>query len=84
MKEKVHEDGTKAAKPPSMIHYAKLNQNILWICPWQNEGQQSINEFWSCILGNLSGNLLRPFIHELLAGFIAKGESDTLPTPFRK
>jgi len=34
MKEKVHEDDRMAAKTPSMIYYAKLNDNISWICPW--------------------------------------------------
>jgi len=45
MKEKVHEDGTKAAKTPIMTYYAKLNDNILRIHPWQNECQQSVNDF---------------------------------------
>jgi len=40
MKEKVYEDGTKAAKTPLMIYYAKIYDNILWIRARQNERQQ--------------------------------------------
>jgi len=72
MKEKVYEDGTKAAKTPLMIYYAKINDNKLWICPWQNERQRSINDCWSCIIRNLLGDRLRPFINGVLAGFIGK------------
>jgi len=82
MKEKVHEDGTKAAKTPLMIFQAKLNDTILWICPWQNERQWSVSDFWSCIIGNLRGDLLRPFINVVLAGFSGKRESHMLPAPF--
>jgi len=69
MKEKVHEDGTKAAKTPSMISWAKLYDTILWIGPWQNEWQQSVNNVWSCMIGNLHGNRLQPFINVVLAAF---------------
>jgi len=82
MNEKVYEDGTKAAKTPIMQYYAKLNDNILWICPWHNEDQCSVNDFWSCIMGNLSGDWLQPFINEILDGCIGKSGSDTLPAPF--
>jgi len=82
MKEKVYEDGTKAAKTPLMIYYGKINDNILWICPLQNEHQQSVHDFWSCIIGNLLGDRLRPLINWVLAGFIGKWASLTLPTPF--
>jgi len=34
MKEKVHEDGTKAATTPLMIYQAKLNDTIMCISPW--------------------------------------------------
>jgi len=81
MKEKVYEDSIKAAKTPLMIYYAKINDNILWIRPWQNKRQWSINDFWSCIVGNLLGNQLRPFINGVLAGFISKRASLMLPTP---
>jgi len=82
MKEKVYEDGTGAAKSPWMIYYNKINDNILGIHPWQNERQRSVNIFWSCIIGNLLGDRLRPFINALLAGFIGKRVSLTLPGPF--
>ena len=84
MKEKVHEDGTKAAKTPITIYYAKLNDNILWICQWQNECQQNVNNCWSCIMGNLCGDRVRSFLYAVLAGFIGKREIHTLPAPFRE
>ena len=83
MKEKVHEEGTKAAKTPSMIYWAKLNDNILWTHPWQNACQQRVDDFLSCIIGNLRGNLLQPSINTVLASFLAKRESHTIPAPFR-
>jgi len=70
MKEKVHEDGTKATKPPSMIYSAKWNDNILYIHPWQNEGQWMVNNDWFCFMGDLSGDWLQPFINEVLTGLI--------------
>jgi len=82
MKEKVYEDGTKATKTPLMIYYAKINDHVLWIHLWQNECQRSVNDFWSCIIGNLLGNWLSPFINAVLAGSIGKRMSLTLPAPF--
>jgi len=82
MKKKVYEDGTKAAKTPLMIYYAKINDNILWICPWQNEHPCSVNHFWSYIIGNLLGDQLRPFINAVLAGFIGRRPSLTLAARF--
>jgi len=82
MKEKVYEDSTKAAKTPFMIYYAKINDNILWICPWQNKCQWSVNNFWSCTIGNLLGERLRPFIIAVLAGSIGERASLMLPAPF--
>ena len=84
MKEKVHEDGTKAAKILLMKYYAKWNDCILQIRLWQIERQQSINHFGCCILGNLSGDWLRPFLNEVLATFVGKRARDTLPAPFWK
>ena len=72
MKEKVHEHGTKAAKTPVMIYRAKIIDSISWIHPGQNDRQWSINDFWSCIIGNLHGNWLRPFRNAVLAGYIGK------------
>ena len=82
MKEKVYEDGTKAAKIPLMIYYGKINHDILWIGPWRNERQLSINEFWSCIIGNLLGERLRQLINAVLAGFIGKTASLMLRAKF--
>jgi len=80
--ETVHEDGTKAAKTPLMIYSAKLHYNILSICQWQNEGQRSVNNFWSRIIGTLCGDRLRPFINAVLAGLTGKRQSHNLPAPF--
>jgi len=44
MKEKVHEDDRKAAITASVIYYAKLNDNILWIHALLNEGQRSVSD----------------------------------------
>jgi len=70
LKEKVHEDGTKAAKTPLMIYYAKFHDNILWIHPWLDELQRSVNDFWSRIICYLRGDCYRPFMNGVLAGFI--------------
>ena len=82
MKEKVHDDGTKAAKIRLIIYSAKLNDNIVWIRPCQNERQRRVNNFWSCMIRNLRDDRLRPFISVVLAGFLGKRESHTLPAPF--
>jgi len=84
MKKKAHEDGMKADKTPSMIYYAKLSSKIWWIQPWQDQRQRSINNFSSCLLRNLSGDWLKPFLNEVLATFIGKRASDMLPAPFWK
>ena len=82
MKENVHEDDRKAAKTPLLVGYAKTNDYILWIHLWQNEHQWSANGFWSCILGNWSGDSLGTFIHEVWLACIGKRESDTLSASF--
>jgi hypothetical protein len=82
MNEKVYEDGTKTAKTPIILYYAKSKNSILWIRPWQTEDQCRVNDCWHCMMGNLSGDWFRPFINEELAGFIEKRESDMLPAPF--
>jgi len=38
----------------------------------ENEHQQSVNDFWLFILGNLSAHWLQPFINEVLAAFQIK------------
>jgi len=48
----------------------------------ENESQQRVNDFWSCILGNLSGNWMHTFINVSYATCISKQESNTLPAPF--
>jgi len=47
----------------------------------ENEHQWNINDFCSCILGNLTGDWLKTSINEVLAAFRGKNKSDTLPTP---
>jgi len=81
-KEKAHEDSTKAAKTPSMIYYAKLNYNIVWMHQWQDERQWTVNDSWSCIIGNLHSDRLRPFINVVLPSFSGTRESHMLPAPF--
>ena len=46
-----------------------------------NERQRSVNDFRSCILGNQSGLWLQLATTEVLASFIGKNKSDTLPAP---
>jgi len=46
-----------------------------------NEYQRSINDFRFCILGNQSRHWLQLVIAEVLASFIGKSRSDTLPPP---
>jgi hypothetical protein len=82
MKEKAHEDNTMVAKTPLMQYYAKISKNILWIRPWQNDHQLSVNDLLTCIMGNLSGDWLQPVIDEVLAGNIEKTEIVRLPAPF--
>jgi len=40
-----------------------------------------IDDCWLCILGNLSGDWLQPFINEVLAVFWVKNNSNMLPAP---
>jgi len=46
-----------------------------------NERQCSVNDFRSCILNNQSGHWLQIVITEVLASFICKNRSNTLPAP---
>jgi len=52
-----------------------------WLPHPENERQQSVYDFLSCILGNLSGDWLHIFIIEVLATWIGRWESDTIPAP---
>ena len=81
MKENVYEDSTKAAKTPLMIYYAKINDNILWIRPWQNECQQSVNVFWSCKSGKSKAIWSFLYIIKVLDAFIEKIDNHTLCAP---
>jgi len=45
----------------------------------ENESQRRVNDFWSCILGNLSGDWIKMIINKTKATFKPKKESDTLP-----
>jgi hypothetical protein len=67
-----------------MMDYAKSNDCIVWIHPWQNERQHSVNDSWSRILDNLGGNRLRLAIDEVLNAIIGKTKSETLPAPSGK
>jgi hypothetical protein len=82
MNEKVYEVGTKAAKTPIMLYYAKSNDNKLGIPVRQNDHQCSVNDDSTSIIFDLSGNFLQPFLKEVLTGFIGTRESDRLPAPF--
>jgi hypothetical protein len=47
----------------------------------ENERQRSVNDFWLCILGNLSGNWLQPFRNEILLAFRLTKNRIRLPAP---
>jgi len=55
---------------------------MTWSVPHsENESQQSVNDFWHCILGNLSGDWLQTSLNEVLAAFRGKNNIYTLPAP---
>jgi len=64
-----------------LIDYAKSKDCILCVHPWLNEGQQRVNNSWTCILGNLGGDGLQTVINEVLAAFIGKRDMEKLPAP---
>ena len=78
MKETVYVDRTKAARTPLMISYSKINHNIWWIRPWQNERQRCVNTFWSCESGKSKVIWSLLYIIKVLADFIGKRDNDTL------
>jgi len=47
----------------------------------ENKRQWSVNNCWSCILGNLGCDRLPTVIQESLAAIIGKTDCDTLPAP---
>jgi len=79
--EKVNVNVRKAAKSTWMIDCTKANDCMMWIHPWQNERQWSINYSWSCILGNLWGDRLHIVINEVMAAFIGERDSKELTAP---
>jgi len=79
--EKVNVNVREAAKSTWMIDYTKSNDSMIWIHPWHNESQRSVNDSWSCILGNLWGDRLYIVINEVLAAFIGKRDSKVLSAP---
>jgi hypothetical protein len=81
IKKKVKENARKAAKSTSMMDSAKPNDYILWIHLWQKEHQWSINDSWSCIMGNPVGDTLQIVINTVLSALIDKGECETLHAP---
>jgi hypothetical protein len=64
-----------------MIDYAKSKEWMMWIHPWQNECQRSVNNCGSCISGDLHSDRLQIVINEVLAAFIGKSYSRTLTAP---
>ena len=78
---KVNKTARKVAQTMCMMQCAKLNDCILRIQPWQNEHQQSLNNFCSCVLGNHTFYSLMSVIEEFLAASIGKTDCNTLPAP---
>jgi len=81
IKKNVNNNARKGAKSTGMIDYVKSNDSMMWIHPWQNERQRSVNDSWSCILGNLGGDRLRIVINELFAAILDKRDGKILPAP---
>jgi len=50
----------------------------------ENVHQLSINNFWSCILGNMNGHWVQAVINDVLAAFIGKWRIYTLHAPLLK
>jgi len=50
------------------------------LLPLKNERQQSVNDFWACILDNLTAMQRRSPIIVLSAAFMGKNASDDLTT----
>jgi len=47
----------------------------------ENEHQRSLNDYWSCILGDDTSDTVYSVIREFLAAFIGKTECNTLHAP---
>jgi len=53
-----------------------------WTLPHpENDYQQSVKDFWLCIMGTVSGDWLWTSMNDVLAAFTVKNNSDTLPAP---
>jgi hypothetical protein len=50
----------------------------------ENERQQSIKDFWLCILGRLCYDWLQTSIYEILVAFTGKNNSDRRPAAYEK
>jgi len=50
----------------------------------EHHSQWCVNDFWSCIMGNLGGNWMQTIINEILDVFQTKRDSDLLPARFWK
>jgi hypothetical protein len=50
----------------------------------ENERQCGVNDFWSCVLWNLTSDRVYSVIKEFLAAFICKTHANTLHAPSRK
>jgi len=48
----------------------------------EHDSQWRVNDFISCIMGNLRGDWMQTIINEVLAIFKPKKESDMLAAPF--
>lgn len=79
---KVYEDSKKAAKTPSTIYIATLNDDILLIRPWLYKHQWSVNNCLSYTKGNQRDDWLWPLVDEVLAGVMGERQSNMLPAPF--
>jgi len=84
IKKEVNENTRKAAKTMWMMDYAKSTDCILWIHPWQNERQWSVNNVRLCKSGNYKFIWSWLYIVEALAAFIGKNHSNTLPASYWK
>jgi len=47
----------------------------------ENERQRTINNFWSCVLGNDTSGRVYSITNEFLAAFIGKTDCNTLHAP---
>jgi len=77
-----HKDNQKVRcimKP--IIDDSRCGMANIW--KWAStECQWSVNDFSLCIIGNLSSEWLQTSIDEILAAFMGKNNSNTLPTTF--